>query len=184
MGQGRGAALHLPPTAAFEDAMTEGLHKIGDVAEKLGTTIRAIRYYEEEGLLKPVRTPGGTRLYSARHLDRLRAILALAKNGYPLEAIRALAELRTRCATGDETRRAVVTRLEELLDEIEQRMHDLRSLSVELRAARNVVQQCAGCHRTPSTQGCPQCPVLDRLPYVEMLNLIWDQESGAATREA
>jgi DNA-binding transcriptional MerR regulator len=156
--------------------MTEGLHKIGDVAEMLGTTIRAIRYYEEEGLLRPVRTPGGTRLYSARHVDRLRAILALAKNGYSLEAIRALAELRTKCATGDETRQAVSARLEELLAEIEQRMHDLRSLSVELRAARNVVQQCAGCHHPPSTKGCPKCPVVDRLPYVEMLNLIWDQE--------
>ena len=161
----------------LEAGVTEKLHKIGDVAGILGTTIRAIRYYEEEGLLNPVRTPGGTRLYSARHLDRLRAILALAKNGYSLESIRALAELRTRCATGDETRQAVSKRLEELLAEIEQRMHDLRSLSVELRAARNVVQQCAGCHHPPNSLGCPQCPVIDRLPYVEMLNLIWDEEA-------
>ncbi len=74
--------------------MTEKLHKIGEeVAEVPGTSIRTIRYYEEEGLLKPIRTPGGMRLYSARHVDRLRAILALAKNGYSLEAIRALAEL-------------------------------------------------------------------------------------------
>ena len=157
--------------------MAERLHKIGDVAEVLGTTVRAIRYYEEEGLLKPVRTPGGTRLYSARTVDRLRAILALAKNGYSLDAIRALAELRLHAKTGDECRSAVAARLEELLAEIEQRMHDLRSLSVELRAARNVVQQCAGCHHPPSTAGCPKCPVIDRLPYVEMLNLIWDEEA-------
>ena len=173
----RGTAFHLPPTAAFEGTMTEELHKIGDVAEMLGTTVRAIRYYEEERLLKPVRTPGGTRLYSARHVDRLRAILALAKNGYSLETIRALAELRPKAKTGDECREAVSARLEELLAEIERRMHDLRSLSVELRAARNVVQQCAGCHHPPSTKGCPRCPVIDRLPYVEMLNLIWDEEA-------
>ena len=156
--------------------MTEKLHKIGDVAAILGTSIRAIRYYEEEGLLKPVRTPGGTRLYSTRHVDRLRAILGLAKNGYSLEAIRALAELRPKARTGDESRKAVGGRLEELLAEVEQRIHDLRSLSVELRAARNTIQQCAGCHNPPSTAGCPKCPVIDRLPYIETLNLIWDQE--------
>jgi DNA-binding transcriptional MerR regulator len=157
--------------------VTEKLHKIGEeVAEVPGTSIRTIRYYEEEGLLKPIRTPGGMRLYSARHVDRLRAILALAKNGYSLEAIRALAELRPKAKTRDQSRQAVSARLEELLEEIERRMHDLRSLSLEFRAARNTIQQCAGCHNPPDTTGCSKCPVIDRLPYIETLNLIWDEE--------
>lgn len=164
--------------------MTQPLHKIGDVAEMLGTTIRAIRYYEEEGLLQPVRTAGGTRLYSTRHVDRLRAILRLAQGGYSLEAIRDLARLREQCATGDETQDRVSARLDSLLADIEERMRELRSLTLEVRAARNTVQQCAGCKNPPSTAGCPNCPVIDRLPYIELLNLIWDEERPAGKAPA
>ena len=159
--------------------MTQPLRKIGDVAETLGTTIRTIRYYEEEGLLTPIRTDGGTRLYSARHVDRLRAILRLAQSGYSLETIRELARTREQCATGDETGAAVAARLDALLADIDRRMHELRSLALEIRSARNTVQQCAGCKNPPSTAGCPNCPVVDRLPYIELLNLIWDEDTGA-----
>lgn len=164
--------------------MTQDLHKIGDVADMLGTTIRTIRYYEEEGLLTPARTDGGTRLYSNRHIDRLRAILRLAQGGYSLETIRELARTREQCTTGDETGKAVATRLEALLADIDRRMHELRSLALEIRSARNTVQQCAGCRNPPTTAGCPHCPVVDRLPYIELLNLIWDEETqpGEASR--
>ena len=157
--------------------MTQTLHKIGDVAETLGTTIRTIRYYEEEGLLTPVRTDGGTRLYSTRHIDRLRAILRLAQSGYSLDTIRDLARAREQCATGDQTAAAVSARLEGLLADVDRRMHELRSLALELRSARNTVQQCGGCRKPPSTAGCPGCPVVDRLPYIELLNLIWDEDA-------
>lgn len=161
--------------------MTQALHKIGDVAETLGTTIRTIRYYEEAGLLRPVRTAGGTRLYSSRHIDRLRAILRLAQNGYSLEFIKDLADLRIRARTGEDNQTLVLARLEAMLAEIDGRMRELRSLALEIRSARNTVQQCAGCKNPPSTAGCPNCPVVDRLPYIELLNLIWDEDeqSGA-----
>jgi DNA-binding transcriptional MerR regulator len=164
--------------------MTQTLHKIGDVAETLGTTIRAIRYYEEEGLLAPARTAGGTRLYSSRHIDRLRAILRLAQNGYSLESIKDLADLRARSKTGDDCQKAVADRLDGMLADIDRRMHELRSLALEIRSARNTVQQCAGCRNPPSTAGCPKCPVADRLPYIELLNLIWDEDAqpGEASR--
>jgi DNA-binding transcriptional MerR regulator len=155
--------------------MTKTLLKIGDVAEMLGTTIRTIRYYEEEGLLTPVRTQGGTRLYSDRQIDRLRAILRLAQGGYSLETIRELARSREQCASGDQTAAAVTTRLEALLADIDKRMHELRSLALEIRSARNTVQQCGGCRNPPTTASCPKCPVVDRLPYIELLNLIWDE---------
>lgn len=155
--------------------MTQSLRKIGDVAEMLGTTIRTVRYYEEEGLLTPVRTEGGTRLYSDRQIDRLRAILRLAQGGYSLETIRELARTREQCASGDQTAAAVTKRLEALLADIDRRMHELRSLALEIRSARNTVQQCGGCRNPPSTAGCPKCPVVDRLPYIELLNLIWDE---------
>ncbi|MFP4132277.1 MAG: MerR family transcriptional regulator, partial [Thiohalospira sp.] len=44
--------------------MTAGRNlNIGELAERLGTTPRTLRFYEEEGLLAPERSPGGTRRY-------------------------------------------------------------------------------------------------------------------------
>jgi len=47
------------------------------VAAELGLTARAIRYYEQMGLLRPARSGGAYRLYDEADVDRLRAIQAL-----------------------------------------------------------------------------------------------------------
>ena len=82
--------------------MSTDYFKIGEVAEILKTTVRTIRYYEEEGLLVPHRTDGGTRLYYEQHIDRLKAILHPADNGFSLEVIGLIGNTRQTCATGDE----------------------------------------------------------------------------------
>ncbi len=57
---------------------TNHLRRIQDVADEVGLTARAIRYYEEMGLLTPAaRTDGSHRLYDATDVERLRAIQAL-----------------------------------------------------------------------------------------------------------
>jgi DNA-binding transcriptional MerR regulator len=156
--------------------MTRVLHKIGDVAELLSTSVRTLRYYEEEGLITPIRTEGGTRLYSIGHIDRLHAILKLIRSGYTIDAIKALAKLRESSQTGDKSQKMVSTRLDEILNDIDSQINDLMKLSAEIKAAKQTVQQCAGCNNTPSTQGCPRCPVRNRLRDIELLNLVWDQE--------
>jgi DNA-binding transcriptional MerR regulator len=56
----------------------EELRRIHDVAQELDLTARAIRYYEELGLLTPsARTEGEHRLYDANDVERLRTIKAL-----------------------------------------------------------------------------------------------------------
>lgn len=54
------------------------LRRIQEVAEEIGLTTRAIRYYEELGLLEPAaRSEGDYRLYDASDLERLRTIKEL-----------------------------------------------------------------------------------------------------------
>jgi len=54
------------------------LHPIGEVAKLVGLTARAIRYYEELGLLTPgVRVKGFPRLFTADDIQRLREIKRL-----------------------------------------------------------------------------------------------------------
>lgn len=45
--------------------------KIGEVARRTGATVRALRYYEEQGLLQPGRTSGGQRLYGEDDIERV-----------------------------------------------------------------------------------------------------------------
>jgi DNA-binding transcriptional MerR regulator len=60
-------------------AVTEPPLKIGDVARRVGTTPRTIRYYEEIGLLPPAadRPAGGHRAYGEADVERLGEILRL-----------------------------------------------------------------------------------------------------------
>jgi MerR family transcriptional regulator/heat shock protein HspR len=49
-------------------------YMISVAADIVGMHPQTLRIYENKGLVRPKRTPGGTRLYSERDLDRLRAI--------------------------------------------------------------------------------------------------------------
>ena len=65
--------------------------RIGDVASATGVTVRALRHYDDLGLLVPSeRTAAGYRLYAGAELDRLYRILALRRMGFALEAIGAV----------------------------------------------------------------------------------------------
>ena len=72
----------MAPTAASSEPTTEGkapaLLAIGQAAARCDVSERALRYYEEIGLLTPCsRTPGGLRRYSAEDLDRVARIREL-----------------------------------------------------------------------------------------------------------
>lgn len=62
---------------------------VRSVSEKTGVSVRALRHYDEIGLLKPARvTEAGYRLYDCESLARLRNILVFRELGFPLREIR------------------------------------------------------------------------------------------------
>lgn len=148
--------------------------KIGEVAELLNITVRTIRYYEEEELIEPHRTNGGTRLYTELHLSRLKAILHLAENGFPLEVIRLIGNARETCSTGNEGSEKISGIIDSSIKDIEERIDNLKSLKLELSAAKNLVKKCGGCMNEPSSKGCPTCPVNKNISNIEILNLVWE----------
>ena len=154
--------------------MSREYFKIGEVAAMLDTTVRTIRYYEDEGLLVPHRTDGGTRLYSEHHIDRLRAILHLAENGFPLDVIGLIGYTRQTCATGDEGSKKLIGILDSTISDIEAKITELKALKSELIAASKLVARCKGCRNEPSSKGCPECPLNKNLAKIEALNLIWE----------
>lgn len=148
--------------------------KIGEVAELLNITVRTIRYYEEEELLEPHRTNGGTRLYTEEHLARLKAIIHLTENGFPLEVIGLIGNTRETCSTGDEGSKKIPEIIDNSIKDIEEKINSLKSLKSELFAAKKQVKKCNGCENKPSSKGCPTCPVNKNISKIEILNLIWE----------
>ncbi len=55
--------------------------RIGDLASRAGVSPRALRYYEDQGLLASQRTPGGQRTYAEAAVDRVRLIQQLYAAG-------------------------------------------------------------------------------------------------------
>lgn len=65
------------------------LFQIGQVSQKTGLSIHAIRFYEKEGLLEPpARRPGGFRLYPDKTVERLRFIQKAQGLGLTLKEIK------------------------------------------------------------------------------------------------
>ncbi|MDA3646330.1 MerR family transcriptional regulator [Saccharopolyspora indica] len=90
---------------------------IGDVAERTGLSVHALRFYEREGLLVgPVeRTAGGRRRYTGADVDWLLICVKLRESGMPLADLKRFAEL-VRCGPGNEAERL------RLLDDHRQRV--------------------------------------------------------------
>ena len=62
---------------------------IGEVARRTGLAVSAIRYYEDEGLIRPMRAPGGQRRFRRADLRRLSFIRIAQGLGFTLSQIRA-----------------------------------------------------------------------------------------------
>ena len=68
---------------------------ISVVAQKYDIHPQTLRLYEREGLLKPSRTDGNTRLYSEEDLERLETILALTRDlGVNLAGVEIILNMR------------------------------------------------------------------------------------------
>jgi DNA-binding transcriptional MerR regulator len=84
---------------------------IGQVAERMGLSVHALRFYEREGILaNPVRRgAGGHRVYGADDVEWLEICLMLRASGMPLPALRAYTGL-VRQGGGNEPERLALLR--------------------------------------------------------------------------
>jgi MerR family transcriptional regulator, redox-sensitive transcriptional activator SoxR len=63
---------------------------IGEVAERAGVNVSAIRFYERQGILPEPERVGGQRRYTASAVKRLEIIASAKRGGFPLREIKAL----------------------------------------------------------------------------------------------
>lgn len=62
--------------------------RISALARRTGVSARALRYYEEKGLLVPARTPAGYRDYTEEHVETVRRIRILLAAGLNTDMVR------------------------------------------------------------------------------------------------
>lgn len=113
--------------------------KVGEVAERSGVGVDTVRFYERRGLIpEPPRTPSGYRQYPEATVERLLFVQRAKALGFTLEEIGELLELRFDPGTrpADVRRRA-----EEKLEEIDDKLRDLRTMKADLT---KLVDACAG----------------------------------------
>ncbi len=117
------------------DPESQSMHQIGEVADRVGLSLRTIRHYEEVGLVPPSgRSVGGFRLYTDDDIGRLRLVRHMKPLDFSLEEMRELLEARDRLAEDpdDDQRGALVDKLSMYAAAAESRCQKLRD---ELEAA-------------------------------------------------
>ncbi len=113
------------------DALDRERYSISDLSAEFGVSARALRFYEDEGLIAPTRN-GLARIYSKRDRARLAWILRAKNVGFSLSEIRELIDLYDLGDGRAEQRRTTLVRCRQKIAELEAQRADLDSSIREL----------------------------------------------------
>lgn len=134
----RRSALTAPRTRSFNAESTgyeNDFMTIGDVSRVYSLSLRALRFYEERGLLEPVRR-GVTRLYDPRTRARLELILKGKQLGFTLTEIRGMIE-SAEDGAGSESLALAPGQVMDQISMLEKQRRDLDVAIEELRATHD-----------------------------------------------
>jgi DNA-binding transcriptional MerR regulator len=130
--------------------------RIGQVSQKTGLSVDAIRFYEREGLLPhPARTRGGYRLYSAPEVANLEFIQRAQQLGFSLCEIRELFAIQRHPRVCVHVRDLITQKLAVVRDKITELERLETSLSNALKQCSDGIRQGTG-HQA-------SCPVLNAM---------------------
>jgi len=123
---------------------------IGDVSKRAGLPSKTIRYYEDIGLVAPLRDTNGYRSFRASDVHKLVFLGRSRALGFSIEDCRNLLAL-----WDDQTRASSDVRAiaQQHLEQVESKIADLQAIRDTLT---HLVHECAGDDR-------PECPILGTL---------------------
>jgi DNA-binding transcriptional MerR regulator len=176
---------HAPSVPAAADAGVpaeaerprEGqLLTTGEMARLSNSTLRTVRFYEEEGILRPARrTEGGHRLFERSELDRLMLVTDMRMAGLSLDDIKAILEVKKAAASGASAAEEAMRVLSARIDELKEKLAVLSRLRDDLEETTKIVSSCLSCNDDRSfPHGCDTCSVMASHPVLpRSVRVLW-----------
>ncbi len=116
------------------------LYSVTELAEELGVTPRALRFYEDKGLVTPQRA-GTTRVYTHRDRGRLALILRGKRLGFSLREVGEWLDLYDADPAQAAQMRALIAKVRERIAVLEGQRNDLEATLKELRGIEHAARR-------------------------------------------
>jgi len=118
--------------------------RIGDIAQRAGVSTRALRYYEEQGLLTAERTVTGQRIYPESAVERVQLIQQFFTAGL---ASKTILQLLPCVDTGEASAEAFAM--------LESERNRITAAMADLEAARDALDRVIHIAHHPTAEHCP-----------------------------
>ena len=157
----------------------------GEMARRSNNTLRTVRFYEEEGILRPVRrTDGGHRLFDRPELERLMLVTDMRAAGLSLDEIKQILEVKQQSTVGSDAAKQATQILARRIDELRDKLAVLARLQEDLGQTTNIMTTCLDCHDTGFPTRCASCTVMNGPSLPRTMRVLWSVQSGReANRE-
>lgn len=153
-----------------------GRLSVGQLAERTGKTARALRYYEELGILPHRhRHKGAHRYYTEEDIHRIAEISRLQELGVSLDEIRMAVSAFQDSNRGIETAGKLQALLSTWMKTLGRRIAELQKLETDIRESLHFLIECSICELRPERDRCTSCvkgvhqaelpPLLDALLF-------------------
>jgi len=111
--------------------VSQANYSIGDLSKEFDITTRSIRFYEDQGLLAPMRK-GQTRIYTQRDKVRLKLILRGKRLGFSLAETGRLFELYDADKSSAKQLSSMMALIAQKKSELKQQLDDINAVLIEL----------------------------------------------------
>ena len=164
---------------AGADGTAGGLFSITELADELGVTPRAIRFYEAKGLLEPQRA-GATRVYSHRDRGRLQIILRGKRLGFSLALVQKYLDLYDADPTHKVQLEHLLAGARQRIAELEAQRQDLELTIEELREIEELTLEALRATAAGARKATPPRPSRSSPPAESLKPSRTSQSSQAA----
>lgn len=155
-------------------ANSDRLYTSSQLMTATGCTRKALRIYQEKGLIR-TRVDHGKRRYGVESFDRLRLIVGLRELGMSISNIHRI--LSVRDGQADEAgpvAAELAGQVSSVIQELSGRIDDLVRLRGEMVRARETLFACAGCSEPPTV--CSECAKKGSLDAISRVLLVEEQQ--------